>query len=346
MSRRSAYRPLLAVTMGDPAGIGPEIAVKCFSDPGLFDLCRPVLIGHRPTLEQNIRQLGSALRIHGVEKPGFAECRPGQIDLLECGKDYPEAIPASVLSAGAGDIAFRSVQKAIELAIAGEVEATVTGPIHKEALRMAGQQFAGHTEIYARFTGTRTYGMLLAHGNFRVIHVSTHVSLREACELVKKERILETIQLLDKSLRQLGFSTPRIGVAGLNPHSGDGGLFGLEEIREITPAIRKAISLGIIAEGPVPADTLFSMARGGRYDGCVAMYHDQGHIPFKFAGFSWDGDRGSMESVQGVNITLGLPIIRTSVDHGTAFDIAGKGIASANALRQAIEYAIKLCQNH
>jgi len=183
--------------------------------------------------------------------------------------------------------------------------------------------------------------MLLAHGNFRVIHVTTHVSLRQACDLVKKPRILETIRLMNEGLKQMGIAQPRLGVAGLNPHSGDGGLFGMEEIEEIVPAINEAKADGILVEGPVPPDTLFAIAYGGRYDGCVAMYHDQGHIPFKFMGFNWDEETKTMKNVEGVNITLGLPIIRTSVDHGTAFEIAGTGKASPGALKQAIDYAIK-----
>jgi 4-hydroxythreonine-4-phosphate dehydrogenase len=218
----------------------------------------------------------------------------------------------------------------------------VTNPIHKGAINAAGHHFSGHTEIYAQYTNSPKYAMLLADKKIKVIHVSTHVSLRKACDLVKKERVIETIRLLNDGLKMIGIEQPRIGVAGLNPHAGDGGLFGDEEMLEIVPAIEMAKSEGIIAEGPFPPDTLFALANGGRFDGCVAMYHDQGHIPFKLAGFQWDEESGSMKSVKGVNITLGLPIIRTSVDHGTAFEIAGKGIASPDALVYAIEYAIKL----
>jgi len=215
-------------------------------------------------------------------------------------------------------------------------------PINKGAINAAGHHFSGHTEIYAHYTNSPKYAMLLADEKIKVIHVSTHVSLRKACDLVKKERVLETIHLLNDGLKMIGYKSPRIGVAGLNPHAGDGGLFGDEEMLEILPAIEIAKKEGIIVEGPFPPDTLFALANGGRFDGCVAMYHDQGHIPFKLAGFVWDEESGSMKSVRGVNITLGLPIIRTSVDHGTAFEIAGKGIASPDALLFAIEYALKL----
>ncbi|MBA7684021.1 D-threonate 4-phosphate dehydrogenase [subsurface metagenome] len=184
--------------------------------------------------------------------------------------------------------------------------------------------------------------MLLVDENIRVIHVTTHVSLRRACELVKKDRVLEVIQLINDGLIKLGIRDPKIGVAGLNPHSGDGGLFGTEDINEIRPAMEEAKTMGIIVDGPIPADTLFAMAKGRKYDGCVAMYHDQGHIPFKLLGFDWDEKKRRMKSVRGVNITLGLPIVRTSVDHGTAFEIAGKGVASPDAMLQAIKYATQL----
>jgi len=222
----------------------------------------------------------------------------------------------------------------------------VTGPIHKESINQAGHKFAGHTEIYAHYTNTKKYAMLLVDKDMKVIHVSTHVSLRQACDLVKKERILEVISLIHDACIQFGVSNPKIGVAGLNPHASDGGLFGNEEKLEIIPAVNEAVRMGFNAEGPIPADTLFSKAKGGLYDGCVAMYHDQGHIPFKMQGFVWDNEQQKMKSVSGVNITLGLPIIRASVDHGTAFEIAGKGVASHEALILAVEYAAKMAQHH
>jgi 4-hydroxythreonine-4-phosphate dehydrogenase len=223
-----------------------------------------------------------------------------------------------------------------------KVDGTVTGPIHKEAINKAGFHFSGHTEIFAHFTDTKKCAMLLVGDDLKIIHVSTHVALRQACDLVTKERIIEVVLLLDHVLKKLGIASPRIGVAGLNPHSSDGGLFGNEERNEIIPAIEEVRERGIKADGPFPADTLFAMAHGGRFDGCVAMYHDQGHIPLKLLGFVWNNENGTMKSVSGVNITLGLPILRTSVDHGTAFEIAGKGIASPDALMNAIEYAVKL----
>ena len=227
----------------------------------------------------------------------------------------------------------------------GKVDATVTNPLNKEAMNLAGHHFSGHTEIYAHYTGTEHYTMMLAHKDLRVVHVSTHVSLREACDRVKKDRVLEVIRIADKACRDMGIAKPRIGVAGLNPHCGEGGLFGREEIDEIAPAIEAARIAGIDAQGPIPPDTIFSKAIGGWYDIVVAMYHDQGHIPLKVVGFVYDREKQSWSAVEGVNITLGLPIIRTSVDHGTAFDQAGTGKANELSLKNAIEYAVRFAAN-
>jgi 4-hydroxythreonine-4-phosphate dehydrogenase len=337
--------PCLAITMGDPSGIGPEIAAKVFGMAGLYQLCKPLLIGNATIMDSILSIAGVDLIIHPVKNVKEALFRFGTMDLLDLPLVGSEDIEFGKISVTSGDIAFRSILKAIELALSGEVDGTVTNPINKGAINAAGHHFSGHTEIYAQYTSSPKYAMLLADDKLKVIHVSTHVSLRKACDLVKKERVLETIQLLHEGLQKIGIQSPRIGVAGLNPHAGDGGLFGDEEREEIAPAIRIAKASGIAVEGPFPPDTLFTLARGGRFDGCVAMYHDQGHIPFKLTGFIWDEQSGSMKSVRGVNITLGLPIIRTSVDHGTAFEIAGKGIASPDALLFAVEYAVKLNQS-
>lgn len=342
MINEQKYLPVLAVTMGDPAGIGPEIAAKVFSQPKTYGQCRPLLIGNAALMQKALELIQSGLKINVVSNAKDAVFQIGTMDIYDLPVDNPERIEYGKISVEAGDIAFRSVVKAIELALNGEVDGTVTNPIHKGAINVAGHHFSGHTEIYAHYTHSPKYAMLLADEKIKVIHVSTHVSLRKACDLVKKERVLETIHLLNDGLKQIGIEHPRIGVAGLNPHAGDGGLFGDEEVLEIVPAIKGAKAEGINVDGPFPPDTLFALASGDRFDGCVAMYHDQGHIPFKLAGFVWDEEVGSMKSVKGVNITLGLPIIRTSVDHGTAFEIAGKGIASSDALVYAIEYAVKL----
>jgi 4-hydroxythreonine-4-phosphate dehydrogenase len=342
MEIKSSHIPVLAVTMGDPAGIGPEIAIKTFAKQETYLKCKPVLVGHAVTITDTLHQLGTKLQTNCIQKISDAKFKFGTIDIISIGENYTDIIEKGKISAEAGDIAFKSVVKAIELAKTKEVDGTVTGPIHKEAIHMAGHKFSGHTEIYAHYTNTKKYAMLLVDDHFRVIHVTTHVSLREACDLIKKERVLEVIHLLNTGLLKLGIHQPRIGVAGLNPHSGDGRLFGNEDIEEILPAVKEANSQGLSVAGPIPSDSLFAEANGGKYDGCVAMYHDQGHIPFKLLGFNYDKEKKTMKSVRGVNITLGLPILRTSVDHGTAFEIAGKGLASPDALIQAIDYATKL----
>jgi 4-hydroxythreonine-4-phosphate dehydrogenase len=247
------------------------------------------------------------------------------------------------VAAMTGKASFEYIQKVIELAMAREIDATVTGPIHKEAIHLAGFNYAGHTEIYGALTKTRDYTMMLADGDFRVVHVSTHVSLQEAIRRVKKERVLRVIQLGDEALKRLGLSQPRLAVAGLNPHCGEGGLFGREDMDEISPAIAAARSQGIKVEGPIPADTIFSRMKGGLYDLVVAMYHDQGHIPMKLNGFQYDSKTDQWNSLAGVNVTLGLPIIRSSVDHGVAFDRAGEGRANPQSMIEAIKMAVRLC---
>ncbi len=342
MNNKQKNMPILAITMGDPAGIGPEIAAKAFSNIEVYNNCYPVLIGNVFIMQSIINSYNLNLKINRISEISYAKFKPGTIDIFEINSNNTGEIRFGEVSASAGDLAFKSIKIAIDLALQGKVDGNVTGPIHKESINRAGYNFSGHTEIYAHYTNTRNYAMLLADDDIRIVHVTTHVPLRKACDLIKKERILEVIDLLNNGLKRLGISLPKIGVAGLNPHSSDGGLFGSEEIEEIIPAIEKAKKSGILVEGPVPPDVLFVLAKGGKYDGCVAMYHDQGHIPFKLLGFKWDKKKKLMNSIRGVNITLGLPFIRTSVDHGTAFEIAGKGVASPEAMIQAIEYATRL----
>lgn len=336
---------ILAITMGDPAGVGPEIAAMAFASGKLHKVCRPLLVGNAAIMERAIAVVGAKLKVNAIKDVREADYSTDTIDVIDLDVEDPLSIEFGKVSAKAGDLAFRAVKKAIDLAMAKEVDGTVTCPIHKGALNLSGHHFSGHTEIYAHFTNTPKYAMLLADERIKVIHVSTHVSLRDACDKVKKARVLEVIGLLRDALNLIGIKEPRIGVAGLNPHSSDGGLFGWEEEREIMPAIEEARKQGINVEGPVPPDALFALANGGKYDGCVAMYHDQGHIPFKVVGFEWDQTTGKMKSVKGVNITLGLPIVRTSVDHGTAFEVAGKGVASPDALYNAVDYAVKMVNN-
>lgn len=337
-------KPIIGITMGDPASIGPEIAAKALAEKKSYRMCNPLIVGDAGVMSRTINMFGLPLKIHPVSSVKDARFEPGTADVLDLANVNPAALEPGTISAANGEAAFQAVRKVIQLALDGEVDATVTGPIQKESINLAGHRFSGHTEIYAHFTGTQKYAMLLVDKDLRVIHVSTHVSLRRACELVKKDRILEVIRLLDDACRQFGIESPKIGVAGLNPHASDGGLFGEEEAEEIVPAVKAAREEGFLVEGPVPADTLFSKARGGFYDGCVAMYHDQGHIPFKMGGFVWDRKKNRMGVVRGVNITLGLPIIRTSVDHGTAMEIAGQGVASHQAMMLAVEYAAKMAK--
>jgi len=337
--------PIIAITMGDPASIGPEIAVKALKDKKVYEICRPMIAGDAGVFEKIIAELNLDVKVNRIEKPADAGFVFGTIDVVDLKNVDVAQLEYGKINAMCGEASFRSVEKVIQLALAGEVDATVTGPINKKSINEAGHHFAGHTEIYAHYTNTKKYAMLLVEDHINVIHVSTHVSLRQACDLVKKDRILEVIELLRKGLTSLGKTNLKIGVAGLNPHAGDSGLFGTEDDLEILPAVEEARSRGYDVEGPVPPDTMFAKAATGAYGGVVAMYHDQGHIPFKLAGFRWNAEKQQMDSVKGVNITLGLPIIRTSVDHGTAFEIAGKGIASADAMVLAIESAVQLASN-
>ena len=337
--------PLLAITMGDPAGIGPEIIVKTLSSDKIYDKCSPLVLGDASVMEHavsHITKLNTAVQVIAESEIRTFNYQPGSIAVLDFANVVLGRLVHGTVSSMSGKASFEYIQKAIELALAAKVDATVTAPIHKEAIRAAGYHYAGHTEIYADLTKTRDYAMMLVHGTFRVIHVSTHVSLREAVDRVKKERILAVIRLADGTLKQMGMECPRIAVAGLNPHASDGGLFGREEAEEILPAVDSARTDGIHAEGPIPPDTCFSKTRGGQYDIAVAMYHDQGHIPLKVVGFIWDEASQRWSSVSGINVTLGLPIIRTSVDHGVAFGKAGKGTASEDSMKAAVELAAML----
>ncbi len=337
-------KPVLAITMGDPASIGPEIGVKALLQESIQAICRPLLVGDAVVFQQIIDKLKLPAKVNIVSIVAEAKFESGTIDVYDLKITDISQLEFGKIDAMCGEASFQAVKKAIELAIAGEVDGTVTGPINKKSINEAGHHFAGHTEIYAHYTGTKKYAMLLVEDHINVIHVSTHVSLRQACDLVKKERIIQVIELIVDGLKRLGKTNLKIGVAGLNPHSGDNGLFGTEDIEEIMPAVEEARKMGYDVEGPVPPDTMFAKAAMGAYGGVVAMYHDQGHIPFKLAGFKWNAEKQQMDSVKGVNITLGLPIIRTSVDHGTAFEIAGKGIASPDAMVLAIESAVQLAR--
>ena len=325
-------KPILGITMGDPASIGPEITVKALSDLAIYEKCSPIIIGDAAVMEAAVGIVGKNVKINAVSDVKEAKFEFGTIDVYDMKLVDMDKLERGVVSAMAGNAAFQYV------------DATVTNALNKEAMNLAGHHYSGHTEIYAEYTGTKKYTMMLAHENLRVVHVSTHVSLREACDRVKKDRVLEVIRIADQACKELGIKEPKIGVAGLNPHSGENGMFGREEIEEITPAIEAAKGEGIIVDGPVPPDTVFSKARGGWYDIVVAMYHDQGHIPLKVVGFVYNQAEQKWDAVAGVNITLGLPIIRASVDHGTAFDQAGKGVANELSLINAMDYAIRMSE--
>ncbi len=344
----AAQLPIVAITMGDPAGNGPEITVKALADATLYDRCRPIVVGDAKMIEQAKGFVGMPeINVNPVHEVSEAKFEAGTIDVYQL--DLIEDVSAfkvGEVSVEGGNAAFQSVKKTIELAMAGEVDATVTNALNKEAMNLAlapqGMHFDGHTEIYATYTGTKKYCMMLAHHDFRVVHVSTHCSLREACDRVKTPRVLEVIELANEACRNLGIEKPKVAVAGLNPHCGEHGLFGTEEADEIEPAIKLAQEEGIDAVGPIPPDSVFSEMNGGWYDITVCMYHDQGHIPTKVLGFVYDREAQGWKAVEGVNITLGLPIIRTSVDHGTGFALAGKGTSNELSLVNAIDYALRM----
>jgi 4-phospho-D-threonate 3-dehydrogenase / 4-phospho-D-erythronate 3-dehydrogenase len=338
-------RPLIGISVGDPAGIGPEITAKALLLPEMYEICRPLAIAEAGMMADAVRFSKLNLKIHPVVAPGEGLYQCGVLDVLDMKNIDPGKIRHKTVSAETGRASFEYVRKVIELAMAGQIDATVTGPINKEAINKAGFHYSGHTEIYADLTKTRDYAMLLAHENFRVIHVSTHVSLREACDRVKKERVYRVIRLGEEAVRMLGVDRPRIAVAGLNPHAGENGMFGREEIEEIEPAVIQARNEGLNVEGPLPADTIFSKMQGGQYDLVVAMYHDEGHIPTKVIGFQYDEATKTWGSMSGINITCGLPIIRVSVDHGTAFGKAGEGRANPESMIQAIRTAALLASH-
>ncbi|MEX0974499.1 MAG: 4-hydroxythreonine-4-phosphate dehydrogenase PdxA [Bacillota bacterium] len=341
-------RPYVAISTGDPAGIGPEITVKALMDPSVWELCIPVVAGNVEALRHISKVVGSTLPVIAVDDiplkcAGDAPVEPA-VYVIECGLPVKPVAFGQVSREG-GEASVAYINKAIDLALEGKAQATVTGPIHKEAIHLAGCPHPGHTEIFAARTGVNKYAMMLTHGNLRVSHVCTHVSLRRACDLCKKDRVLETIVLTNDALLEMGLVKPKIAVAGLNPHAGEDGLFGDEEIKEIIPAIAEARAMGLNIEGPVAPDTVFVKARGGQYDAVVAMYHDQGHIPVKVAGFDLDPVTGKWASVKGVNMTLGLPIIRISVDHGTAFGKAGKGTANAESMLESLKIAATMARS-
>lgn len=327
------HRPTLFVTMGDPAGVGPEVVCKALARLGNTGPARLVTVGTRSIMERAMAWVGADLtwrdyRPSDPEGPG-----QGEFELVDISVPGVEECAPGKLDVRCGEASYRYIEDAVARCRRGEGVGLVTAPINKAALNAAGHRYAGHTELLAHLLGARDVAMLLATPSLRVSHVSTHCSLEQAIARVRPERIRRVAYLTAEALQGLGFPQPRLAVAGLNPHAGEGGLFGDEEQRSIRPAVEALAAEGLTISGPEPPDTVFYRAAKGEFDGVVAMYHDQGHIAVKMLGFS-----------QGVNITLGLPVVRTSVDHGTAFDIAGTGRADEGSLLAALEMASRLAE--
>ncbi|WP_235717512.1 4-hydroxythreonine-4-phosphate dehydrogenase PdxA [Mycolicibacterium goodii] len=327
----TAALPVVAVTMGDGAGIGPEVIVPALLDPDTLLRCVPVVIGDATRLRQAAAILGMDCDIKVVDSVADARPAPGRIDVIDLDL-LPENLPWGELSAVAGHAAYEYVKVAAELAVRGEVQAICTAPLNKEALHAAGHIYPGHTELLADLTGTEEVSMMLSTPKLKVIHVTTHIGLLDAVAKIEPGLVERTVRRGHEALVRSGNPAPKIGLCGINPHAGENGLFGYgEEDAKIVPAVHALVADGIDAHGPLPADTAFFLAGRGDYDLIVAMYHDQGHGPVKVLGIE-----------AGVNITVGLPVIRTSVDHGTAFDIAGKGIAEAGSMVEALRQAAEL----
>jgi len=325
------YRPIIAITMGDAAGVGPEIIMKSLADEHVYERCRPLVVGDTIRLREAGAIVGSSLEVRSVQGIQDAGFKSGVVDCIDLNL-IPPKHPFGKLSPLCGDAAYRYIERAVQLANGKEIDAICTAPLNKEALHAGGHHYPGHTEMLAHLTGTPEVSMMLVADKLRVIHVTTHIGLLDAINKIEPGLVERTIARGYDTLVRAGMEAPRIGVCAINPHAGENGLFGHgEEEKKILPAVKSQQALGRLVEGPLPADTLFFRAGRGDFDLVVAMYHDQGHGPIKVLGLE-----------AGVNITVGLPIIRTSVDHGTAFDIAGKGIADERSLLEALRAAIEL----
>ena len=328
-------KPAIAITMGDPCGIGPEVVVKAMADPRVYETCRPLVVGNVYAMEQAVSLTGATMTVKEATDPTQSGMEPGVIEVVDVHNLNSEDITVGEINPTCGKAAMEWVTRAGELAMEGVVDALATAPLNKEAASLAGYKSIGHMELLQELSKTKLVATMLMAKNLRVVHLSTHRSLSLACELVKKDRILDYLRLTHESFIRYGFEKPRIGTAALNPHGSDGGLLGDEERLEITPAIEAAQSEGIEATGPVPADIVFHQAIQGQYDAVLCMYHDQGHIPVKVYGFE-----------ESITANLGLPFVRTSVDHGTAFDIAGQGIASHESMLESIRLAVALAEGN
>jgi 4-hydroxythreonine-4-phosphate dehydrogenase len=323
--------PRIGITMGDPSGVGPEVVMKALADPQAYESARPLVIGDAKRLEKAGKIVGARLKVARIGAPGEAGFTPSTVDCIDLGL-VPEDLPFSRTSAVAGEASYRYIERAVKLTLAGELDAVCTAPISKEAINAAGHKYPGHTEMLAEMTGTKEVSLTLFSPKLRVIHVTAHMGLLDAIARIDAALIGRTLARGRELMARAGYANPRIGVCGINPHAGEGGLFGRgEEEAKIAPAVAEARARGWKVDGPMPADSLFYVAARGDYDLVVAMYHDQGHGPVKALGLE-----------HGVNITAGLPIVRTSVDHGTAFDIAGTGKADAHSMLEAIRQAALL----
>ncbi|HYF79454.1 MAG TPA: 4-hydroxythreonine-4-phosphate dehydrogenase PdxA [Symbiobacteriaceae bacterium] len=324
-------QPIIAISMGDPAGVGAEVILKAVKNPRTQAAARCLVVGDAAWLAAISNKLDLGVDVRAVSSVAEAKFVPGTVDVLDLKNAPVDRIQIGTVSALGGKAAVEAVQVAANLALQGLVDAIATAPLNKEAMHMAGYKYPGHTELLAEMTATEDYSMLLVTPTLRCFFVTVHVSMRKALDLITADRVRRIIGVAQSTLKRIGIAEPRIAVAGVNPHAGENGMFGDEEIKEIIPGVNAAQEAGINATGPWPPDTVFAKAMAGQFDAVVSMYHDQGHIPIKLAGFS-----------DGVNVTAGLPIIRTSVDHGTAFDIAGKGIADEGSMIEAITLAARL----
>jgi 4-phospho-D-threonate 3-dehydrogenase / 4-phospho-D-erythronate 3-dehydrogenase len=326
-------KPVLGITMGDPAGIGPEVIVKALSRPAVRRMCRPLVIGSPEVLAKTIRRLKASIKLSRVVARDLS-CPAAEIPVLDPLAYRLPKFSVGCVSKATGEAQVRYVEEAVRLALDGRIAGMVTAPINKEAINLAGYAYPGHTELLAELTGAKEVGMMIVGGSLRFMFTTTHIAMKDLASSLTVERVERAIRLCHEGLTKLfRITRPRIAVAALNPHAGEGGLFGSEEIDVIAPAIAQANGLGYPSRGPFPADTLIGQASRGMYDGVVAMYHDQGLIALKLAAFG-----------KSVNTTIGLPIIRTSVDHGTAYDIAGKGIADEGSLVEAIRLAAQFAR--
>jgi len=327
----TAERPVIALTMGDAAGVGPEVIVKALQSRHIYGVARPLVVGSSAIMQDAIDLVKSPVRLHSVTDTTDITGEYGTIDLVDLQNIDREDFVTGKVCPVCGKAAMENIDEAVRLVLSGQARALVTAPINKEATKQAGYGEVGHLEYLASLTNAKEYATMLVSGRLRVVHLTTHYSLKDACGLVTRENILARLRLTHDSFLKWGISKPRIAVAALNPHGGESGLFGSEEIEEITPAVEEARSLSIDARGPFPADSVFNRAIAGEFDVVLAMYHDQGHIPVKVHGFE-----------KSISIALGLPFVRTSVDHGTAFDIAGKGVADSQSMEEAIAVAAGL----